>query len=54
MLLSQVIEPTPVPLPSPVVHVEKKEKSLRFCVNYSWLKAITKKVAYLLPQMDDE
>ena len=36
-----------------MVLVPKKDRKLRFCVNYCHLNAITKKDQYLLPQMDD-
>ena len=38
---------------SPVVLVEKPDKSLRFCVNYQKLNAITKKRTFPLPNPDE-
>ena len=38
---------------SPVVLVEKPDKSLRFCVNYQKLNAITKKRTFPLPSPDE-
>lgn len=37
---------------SPTVMVKKKDSSLRFCVDYRKLNAVTVKVSYSLPKMD--
>ena len=53
MLDSNIITPSSSPWASPMVLVRKKDGSLRFCVNYHKVSAITRKDAYPLPLVDD-
>ena len=53
MLAQGVIESATGPWSSPVVLVQKKDGSTRFCVDFRQLNSLTKKDAHPLPRVDD-
>ncbi|CDF37529.1 unnamed protein product [Chondrus crispus] len=53
MLRAGVIEPATAEWASPVVFVRKKEGTMRFCVDYRTLNAVTVRDSYPLLRMDE-
>eukprot|EP00731_Ephydatia_muelleri_P030863 Em0022g377a len=53
MLEKRVIQPSDSPWSSPIILVKKKDGSVRFCIDYRKVNAITRKDAYPLPRVDD-
>ena len=53
MLAAGVIRPSRSPWSSPVILVPKKDGTIRFCVDYRRLNAVTKVETYPLPRVDE-
>ena len=53
MIKKDVIQQSNSPWASPIVLVQKKDGTIRFCVDYRKLNAVARKDAYPLPRIDD-
>ena len=53
MLQMDVIEPASGPWSAPVVLIPKPDGSIRFCIDYRKLNAVTENDSYALPRVDD-
>ena len=53
MLNKNIIQHSSSPWASPVVLVQKKDGSLRFCIDYRKVNAVTRKDVYPLPPVDN-
>lgn len=53
MLADNVIEPFQTEWPSPIVFAAREDDTLRICVDYRKLDAVTKRDSYQIPRKDD-
>lgn len=53
MIANHIIRPSKSEWASPIVLVPKKDGTIRFCVDFRALNAVTKKDVYPLPRIDD-
>jgi hypothetical protein len=53
MLDKDIIKPSASPWASPIVLVQKKDGTVRLCVDYHKVNSVTRKDAYPLPRIDD-
>jgi hypothetical protein len=53
LLAKGLIEPSTSPFGAPVLFVRKKDGSLRLCIDYRALNAITSRNPYPLPRIDE-
>ncbi|KAL5965075.1 Transposon Ty3-I Gag-Pol polyprotein [Taenia solium] len=53
IIKNDVIRPSKSPWASPIAPVKKSDGSLRLCVDYRKLNAVTKKDAFSLPHIND-
>ena len=53
LLDKEYIQPSASPWGSPILFVKKKDRSMRMCIDYRSLNAVTIKNKYPLPRIDD-
>ena len=52
MALCKVIRPSKLPWASPILLADKKNRKIRFCIDFRALNKVTKKDSYPLPKID--